>query len=51
LVEYIEDAFAPSHIQGYKKFQAKLRESKPNVLVAAGHVLMKTDIEVIKEHT
>ena len=51
LVEYIEDAFAPSHIQPYKKFQAKLRESRPNVMVATGHGLMKTDIEVIKEHT
>ena len=51
LVEYIEDAFAATHIQAYKKFQAKLRETKPGVMVASGHVLMKTDIEVIKEYT
>ena len=51
LVEYIEDAFAPVHIQPYKKFVAKLRESKPNVMVGAGHPLMRTDLEVIREFT
>lgn len=51
LVEYIEDAFTPAHIQPYKKFLAKLRESKPNVLVAAGHQLMQTNLDQIKELT
>lgn len=51
LVEYIEDAFAPVHIQPYKKFLAKLRESRPNVMVATGHPMMRTDLEVIREYT
>jgi len=31
LLEYVEDAFTPSHIQAHKKFLAKLKTSHPNV--------------------
>lgn len=50
-MEYVEDAFTPSHIQAHKKFSAKLKASHPNVSLASGHPLFKSNLEDIKELT
>lgn len=49
LLTYIEDPFIVSDLSVYKKFQAKLAESQPNVQIGMTSKMFEDDVEKIRD--
>jgi len=51
LLEYIEDAFANSDIQGHRKFIKKIKEKHEDAVKVGISALFESNLETVKEYT